>query len=104
MKPPWIQSILPPTAFISATTSKSLENPPTTNPISTPEGRGISTTWKDRGVSLSPIKEPDTNNTAYKTQAFAKKIREKSIGAGTEQAMGLLGELHEIKNISSLWD
>jgi hypothetical protein len=57
-----------------------------------------------RGVSLSPIKEPDMNNTAYKTQAFAKKIWEKSVGAGTEHVMGLLRELHEIKNISSLWD
>jgi hypothetical protein len=104
MKPPWIQLILPPTAFISATTSKSLKNPPATNPISTPEGRGISAAWKGRGVSSSPIKEPDTNNTAYKMQAFTKKIQEKSVGAGTEHTMGLLGELQEIKNISSLWD
>ena len=104
MKPPWIQPILPPTAFISATTSKSLENLPATNPISTPEGKGISAAWKGRGVSSSPTKEPDVNNTADKTQAFAKKIQEKSVGASTEHTMGLLGELHKLKNISSLWD
>ncbi len=42
---------------------------------------------------------------AEKTKkSFEEKTHEKSISIGTEMAMGLLGELHEIECYSCSWD
>ena len=37
-------------------------------------------------------------------KSFKEKTRKKSIGVGTEMAMSVLGELHEIECHSCLWD